>query len=142
MEGNPNGGAENCIEYFVAVNGFYDWFCTDKLYIHGCPCSYNTAPVLQLRGLCDNSYIDKYYFPVNKRRSSGSGGHIVYVGNRHSRIEYINNKWTILLATEETVGQSKSLQISYAVGEHSLLISSVVFHIQHSHCIKYHFNFE
>ena len=71
-------------------SGWDNFPCTiNKAQPIHCACQHPRQIVLQLRGLCPNTNLDKYYIPMNKEKS----GNVIYYGKS------LNISWTILNMT-------------------------------------------
>ena len=120
VKGEPNGGRnENCLLLWIYHNGWYEISCNDGIDLNYCACAFDAVPILRLRGLCPESYIDKFY-------TLYQGTHLGFYGLKQTKIEYDKNKdyWKANVVALSTKGiiRAKSGQ-SMLLGRHIWNIS-------------------
>ena len=80
-----------CTVLYCTVQGWHDWFCSINPEVEiTCACEHPGQMYLQLRGLCPESRLDRFYVPRNMRWS----GLPVMVGLR-SRSRAVNEPFTV-----------------------------------------------
>ena len=77
---------------------------------------------LQLRGLCPDSNIDRFYVPRNKRQS----GSVQVIGLKKTTIEYDKGDlmWSLAVESHNTSATSEAAFESYALGAHEWMIEN------------------
>ena len=89
VTGDMGGGQGGNCGAFIR-SGWDNFLCTlNKAQPIHCACQHPRQIILQLRGLCPDSNLDKYYIPMNKERS----GNVIYYGKRDKQCKHL----TILL---------------------------------------------
>ena len=88
----------------------------------GCPCTYETAPLLQLRGYCPGTYLDTS-FTVTQLATAPSD--IILMGDFNTRIQYNSSlsQWVLSLIGRNVTARSRASPNSYLLGKHNWTIS-------------------
>jgi hypothetical protein len=113
LDGEPNGEEkENCAFYIPKLSDskVMDVRCEAE---RQCMCQFRAAPILRLRGLCTQSFIDSYYTIYNER-----GENIQYKGLTSTELKYETKrkKWTMRVKGFATKAFAESPMESYALG--------------------------
>ena len=86
--------SQNCGILVYDFNGWTPWQCQiNRAHVITCACEHPGQMYLQLRGLCPDSNIDKFYVPRNKHRSAG----VHLLGLDTSTIDYDHEKVSWIL---------------------------------------------
>ena len=115
--------ASNCAILVIPWNGWKDWFCKiPTAHTISCACEHPGHMYLQLRGLCPDSTIDKFYVPKNKKRS----GAVLFLGLHTTTIEYDTEKmvWTLEEHYQNVTATSNAPMASYMMGSHEWIIQN------------------
>ena len=113
------GPDSNCIYYYhnyLEVASWSEWQCwSDNM---GCPCSYDTAPILYLRGLCPTTNINDNMFTYDQAG-------MIMIGKVSSQIEYNSTlrQWILYDSNSNITARTEASQISFALGKHNWTIS-------------------
>ena len=79
------GTMENCGMVVPTWSGWTDWSCQiEKVVPLVCACEHPGQMYLQLRGLCPDTNLDRFYVPRNKQRS----GALILIGLKTTLIAY------------------------------------------------------
>ena len=84
------GDTYNCMRAFTDMPwniSWGEWQCIaiGNALKHGCPCSYPTQPLLELRGLCSSSLIYRQFTPM---QLPSNPYNMILLGKVTSRIEF------------------------------------------------------
>ena len=87
-----------------------------------CTCEHPGQMYLQLRGLCPQSNIDRFYVPRNKERS----GAVLLIGLHASIIDYDKEaiSWTLTEHSQDTTAVTDASLASFVLGSHEWLIEN------------------
>ena len=86
--------SQNCGILVYDFNGWTPWQCQiNRAHVITCACEHPGQMYLQLRGLCPDSNIDRFYVPRNKHRSAG----VHLIGLDTSTIDYDHEKVSWIL---------------------------------------------
>ena len=113
----------NCAILVPMWKGWKDWLCkVPPAHPISCACQHPQQIYLQLRGLCPESSIDKFYVPKNKRRS----GAVVILGLHTTTIEYDTGKmlWKLIEHSQNVTATSNAPLASYVVGSHEWMVQN------------------
>ena len=95
--------------------------CQDK----GCPCIYETKPILRLRGFCPGTHLEhqSVYVPMQVKTNPTI---IILLGLYHSGIVYnpLVKKWMITNTYRNVEARTDASQISYALGKQKWTITN------------------
>ena len=115
---DPNGGEhENCGLMMLAWGGWQDWLCTvGKHHPVTCACQHPGQMYIQLRGLCPDTKIDRFYVPRNMEGT----GKVQLIGLMTTIIEYDEESlsWRLQEHSQNTSATSDAAHRSYALGSH------------------------
>ena len=116
------GEGDNCIQYDRDTNqssSWTEWQCVDE--IIGCPCTYDTPPVLTLRGYCSYTDVDVTYAPI---WLTNDKARITMIGLVSSHIEYIetHSQWILKDKSSDVTATTNASQSSFALGKHNWTI--------------------
>ena len=107
--------SRNCGLLVPPWNGWTDWLCKiTKSHLVSCACEHPGQMYLQLRGLCPDSNIDRFYIPKNKKRS----GAVQIIGLDTTIIEYDKKTklWKTMEFSQNTSALIKAPLTSFALG--------------------------
>ena len=107
--------SRNCGLLVPPWNGWADWLCRiPKAHVVSCACEHPGQMYLQLRGLCPDSNIDRFYIPKNKKRS----GAVQIIGLDTTIIEYDKKTklWKTMEFSQNTSALIKAPLTSFALG--------------------------
>ena len=89
----PNGDREvgdtyNCIYFFPSSSEVSSWFESqcDGPQPRGCPCQYETPPLIHLRGFCPDTLVEHIRYTTTQSATDPSN--IIMVGQKSARIVY------------------------------------------------------
>ena len=86
----------------------------------GCTCSYETTPILQMRGICSDSYMDTTYTPMQLPAKPTD---VFMVGKYFSEIQFNSlHQWAIRSMRYTVNARSDASHNSYALGKHNWTI--------------------
>ena len=115
---NGEGNTFNCIELYIGSNvvaSWEEWQCYQPEM--GCPCKYETLPILQLRGFCPNINIeDEHYIPLQLEDDSNN---IIMIGSESAQIRFNSsqNKWILHAKRSNVTAVADTSQLSFALVE-------------------------
>ena len=115
--------SRNCAILLPDWNGWRDWQCkVPPSQPLSCACEHPGQMYLQLRGLCPDSSIDRFYVPRNKERS----GAVQLLGFDTTIIDYdkTNNVWRLTDHYRNTTASTEASQDSYVLGSHKWTIGN------------------
>ena len=115
----PNGGtAQNCA---CLLNGerWGDYNCDNSH--RACMCTHKPSSYLQLRGLCPNSAIDRYFKPTSYLTDSSK---LHLQGLRETLITYNTEEetWVLNAKDSNVTGASRATHASFTLGKHNWTI--------------------
>ena len=117
---------QNCAILVPPWNGWTNWVCQFQNHLIACACEHPGQMYLQLRGLCPDSRIDRFYIPRNKKKS----GAVQLLGFDTTIIEYDKANFIWILnsttATHNTSAISEAPLDSYVLGSHKWTIDNDV----------------
>ena len=113
---------QNCGIVVPPWNGWTHYVCQFKNFLIMCGCEHPGQMYLQLRGLCPDSNIDRFYVPRNKKRS----GAVQLLGFDTTIIEYdkTHNVWRLTDHYRNTTASTEASQDSYVLGTHKWTIGN------------------
>ena len=141
LGGIDNGPSHNCINYYTSSLAMAGWLeslceqpgcqdtsqdarsptCQDT----GCPCIYETKPILRLRGFCPGTHLEhqSVYVPMQVKTNPTI---IILLGLYHSGIVYnpLVKKWMITNTYRNVEARTDASQISYALGKQKWTITN------------------
>ena len=115
--------SRNCGLLVPPWNGWADWLCRiPKAHVVSCACEHPGQMYLQLRGLCPDSNIDRFYIPNNKKRS----GAVQIISLKTTIIEFEKDikYWKMTEYSQNTTALIKAPLASFALGSHQWLIEN------------------
>ena len=117
------GDTFNCIYFYptsAEVRTWKEWQCSG--FTRGCPCTYETPPVIHLRGFCPNTLVEHGRYTISQ--SATDPTNIIIVGQQSARIEYdsLLNEWILSDPRLNVTARTRASQISYALGKHNWTI--------------------
>ena len=123
--GKPNGKEGQpftCIStYKDKEGGLFDIFDEHNGWLR-CQCDFPEKPILRLRGLCKDSYIDNTFIILFHNRS------FIYRGLTNSEIRFFPSltkpTWMLGVNLEETKAITKAEGVSYALGKRQWTITN------------------
>ena len=121
--GLKGGTTKNCGLAVPAWKGWNDWQCKiPKAHYIPCACEHPNQMYLQLRGLCPDSNIDRFYVPKNKKRS----GAVQILGLDTTIIEYDkeNVLWKLIEHSNNITASTSAPLATYVLGSHEWLIEN------------------
>ena len=112
-DGYPNGGtSRNCAVMFTA-GGVWDWFCQiSKKEKVACACKFVNKPYVTLRGLCEDSNLERVYLPANNHLN----GELTYYGLLRAKIEHEGVIWRLKHAGN-TTAESEAEKRTFVLGK-------------------------
>ena len=113
----------NCAVLVPMWNGWRDWQCkVPPSQPLSCACEHPGQMYLQLRGLCPDSSIDRFYVPRNKKRS----GAVLLLGLHTTTIEYDteNMVWKLIEHSQNVTATTNAPLASYVLGSHEWLVQN------------------
>ena len=118
------GSNYNCMQ--VLTN--YDW---DECWLewkcvsggNSCPCSYQSQPLLRMRGLCQTSLIDTLF---TTKQLPTNPTNMMLIGLRSTKIEYndTRKRWALSDLSSNVSAVIQSKEHSYLLGKHNWTISN------------------
>ena len=119
---------QNCGILVPLWNSWTNWICEYFVdHLIACACEHPGQMYLQLRGLCPDSKIDRFYIPRNKEKS----GAVQLLGFDSTIIEYDKRNFLWMLNTSSrtwnTSAVSEAPLDSYVLGSHKWTINNDVF---------------
>ena len=118
--------AFNCIYYKPRNHPLGSWEereCRSNGYNMGCPCTFNTPPIVRLRGFCPDTDIEHdRYTPVQLQDDPTD---VIMVGRKSALIKYntLLSKWVLEDKNSNVTATSAASHHSYALGKHNWTIS-------------------
>ena len=113
----------NCAILVPMWNGWSTWQCkVPPANPISCACEHPGQMYLQLRGLCPDSSIDRFYVPRNKKRS----GAVMLLGLQTTTIEYEseNMLWKLVEHFKNITATTSAPLASYGLGSHEWIIEN------------------
>ena len=112
----------NCGLLVPPWNGWRDWQCTVKSSPITCACEHPGQMYLQLRGVCPQSIIDRFYVPRNRMRS----GAVHLLGLDTTIVEYDKEKllWKLTEYSMNITATTSASLASYGLGSHEWIIEN------------------
>ena len=92
-------------------------------YPRACTCTYETPPLIHLRGFCPHTLLDKLRYTVTQ--SAGNPSNIIVVGYQSAGIEYNSSlsQWVYSDPRLNVTARSRASQNSFALGKHNWTVS-------------------
>ena len=121
------GDAYNCIHYYPKkedTRTWKEWQCLglsqDFL---GCPCTYDSLPIIHLRGFCPETLLEHKSYTVTQSATDPSN--IIMVGLQSARIQYdfLLRQWVYSDPRLNMIARSRASQNSFVLGKHNWTIS-------------------
>ena len=113
----------NCAITVGVWNGWIPWQCkiTPATPVT-CVCEHPGQMYLQLRGLCSDSSIDRFYVPRNKKRT----GAITLLGLDTTTIEYDTEHmvWKLIEHSQNVTATTNAPLASFVMGSHEWMIQN------------------
>ena len=113
----------NCAIMVPMWNGWSTWQCkVPPAHPISCACQHPGQMYLQLRGLCPDSAIDRFYVPKNKKRS----GAVLLLGLHTTTIEYDteNMIWKLVEHSQNVTATADAPLASYMLGSHEWMVQN------------------
>ena len=113
----------NCAIMVPMWNGWSTWQCkVPPAHPISCACEHPGQMYLQLRGLCPDSTIDRFYVPQNKKRS----GAVLLLGLHTTTIEYDteNMIWKLVEHSQNVTATADAPLASYMLGSHEWMVQN------------------
>ena len=113
----------NCAILVPDWNGWRDWQCkVPPAHVLSCSCEHPGQMYLQLRGLCPDSGIDRFFVPRNKKRS----GSVLLLGLHTTTIEYdtVNMNWKLVEHAQNITATTNAPLASYVLGSHEWMVEN------------------
>ena len=113
----------NCAILVPMWNGWKDWLCQiPPAHPISCACEHPKQMYLQLRGLCPDSSIDRFYVPRNKKRS----GAVLFKGLHTTTIEYDtgNMIWKLIEHSQNVTATTNAPLTSYVIGAQEWMVQN------------------
>ena len=113
----------NCAILVPDWNGWRDWQCkVPPAHVLSCSCEHPGQMYLQLRGLCPDSGIDRFFVPRNKKRS----GSVLLLGLHTTTIEYdtVNMIWKLVEHAQNITATTNAPLASYVLGSHEWMVEN------------------
>ena len=114
---------KNCALFVPDWHGWTPYMCQiNKAHVITCACEHPGQMYLQLRGLCPDSSIDRFYVPRNKKRS----GAVLLLGLDTTTIEYDadNMVWKLREHSRNITATTNAQLASYVMGSHEWMIQN------------------
>ena len=118
------GDLYNCFFFYPKKpkdKSWGEWQCSYSGKI-GCPCTYEKAPLLRLRGYCPGTYLDTRY---TASQVATAPLDIIIMGSFNTRIQYNSSlsQWVLSLIGRNVTARSSASPNSYLLGKHNWTIS-------------------
>ena len=113
----------NCAILVPDWNGWRDWQCkVPPAHVLSCSCEHPGQMYLQLRGLCPDSGIDRFFVPRNKKMS----GAVLLLGLHTTTIEYdtVNMIWKLVEHAQNITATTNAPLASYVLGSHEWMVEN------------------
>ena len=113
----------NCAILVPLWSGWNTWQCkVPPAQPISCACEHPGQMYLQLRGLCPDSSIDRFYVPRNKKRS----GAVLLLGLDTTTIEYDadNMVWKLREHSRNITATTNAQLASYVMGSHEWMVQN------------------
>ena len=111
MLGQPNGkGYENCLNFKLRSAGLWDSTCLEN-YFSLCKIP-KSSPYMTLRGLCQESLVERSFTPGN------IDGKFIWKGHRHASIQYTDRWFLNDRISNDIWGESEASYDSLLIGTH------------------------
>ena len=115
--------SQNCGILVYDFNGWTPWQCQiNRAHVITCACEHPGQMYLQLRGLCPESSIDRFYVPRNKKRS----GAVMLLGLDTTTIEYDtkNMVWKLIEHSQNVTASTDAPLTSYVMGAQQWMVQN------------------
>ena len=104
------GTMENCGMVVPTWGGWTDWSCQiEKVVPIVCACEHPGQMYLQLRGLCPDTNLDRFYVPRNKQRS----GALILIGLKTTLIAYDKADLSAMFDSLLPAGQKNAISTNF-----------------------------
>ena len=113
----------NCAIIVPVWKGWNTWQCKiPAAHPISCACEHPGQMYLQLRGLCPESSIDRFYVPRNKKRS----GAVMLLGLDTTTIEYDtkNMVWKLMEHSQNVTATTNAPLASYVIGAKEWMVQN------------------
>ena len=134
----PDGGVGENMAVYTPGNGLWDQH--EGYNYFSVACRYPAKPILRLRGLCSESYIDKFYYPMHVKDSQSvsypwndkAKAALVFVGEFATKIFFsiasktwtIEGTWIDYGQKNDILGTTASKFQTYVLGRHTWNITN------------------
>ena len=118
------GEAYNCI-FFMPTKAeqrtWDEWQCGGSP--RGCPCTYDSPPLIHLRGFCPDTNLEHYRYTVSQ--SAADPNNIIIVGLQSAQIQYDSSlsQWAYSDPRLNVTARSRASQNSFVLGKHNWTVS-------------------
>ena len=116
------GTTQNCAVLLAQWAAWRDYVCVaDKVKPVTCACEHPGQMYLQLRGLCPDTNLDRYFVPRNTKQ-----GGVHLIGLMTSIIEYDKHEviWKMMEYSKNTSATTAAPYASYVLGKHEWWIEN------------------
>ena len=119
------GETYNCIYFkpiWAETRNWVEWECFGSE-LRGCPCTYDSPPLIHLRGFCPDTVLEHVRYTVTQFASDPNN--ITIVGSKSARIQYdaLLSQWVYSDPRLNVTAMSRASHMSYALGKHNWTIS-------------------
>ena len=116
FEDTKEGNTSNCLLYYPDWISWKEWNCFALQ--RGCPCTFDSPPVLQLRGsVCKSSYIKPQRYTL--RQSLRDPKTVIMVGLISAQIFVWDTNWILRDAPTDVTAWSHASKESFSLGKHN-----------------------
>ena len=119
------GSGHNCIHFFPQDSKWSEWQCWGSS--RGCPCSYDSSPLIHLRGFCPDTDLEHIRYTVTQLGTDPNN--IIIVGTENAQIKYSSSlsQWVYTDLRLNVTARSRASQNSFALGKHNWTITGDYF---------------
>ena len=119
------GEAYNCIYFYpkkIETRTWEEWECHSPEVV-GCPCTYDSPPLIFLRGFCPDTDLEHDRYTVTQ--SATVPKNIIMVGYKSARIEYnsSSSQWVYFDPGLNIRASSRASHNSFVLGKHNWTVS-------------------
>ena len=122
------GRTENCIFYYPqrsTAASWKEWQCFARDHV-GCPCSYDTPPLLYLRGFCSSTRMNVKSSSFTPKQVPTNPTEVVMVGQHYSKMFYnsTQKQWIISHVFDGVLARTDASHNSNALGKQNWTITN------------------
>ena len=119
------GDTYNCLHFSPKgsdAKAWYEWECHITTF-RGCPCSYDSPPLLHLRGFCPNTMLEHTRYTVAQLATEPNN--IIFVGALSAQIKFNStiSQWVYSDSRFDVAARSRASQNSFALGKNNWTVS-------------------